>query len=192
VKFSASGVPDVYAPIWDIANISGQESMTIEIPCELPPGQVSVTVTVGTGSKQVNVTLQPAAPGIFETVGSDNKKRAVIVKQDGTFAFKENPVRRGETAHLLVTGPGPVNPQIGTNQIGIPDTDSVAIDNFVVGIGDNGVPVLKAIYAHDLVGVYDVSFMVPLDAPTGDVHLAFAVVLGGNFVFAQPSTITIQ
>jgi uncharacterized protein (TIGR03437 family) len=192
VAFSANGGANSNAPIWDIANINGQESMTIEIPCELPPGQVSVTVTVGSGSKQVNVTLQPAAPGIFETVGSDRKKRAVIIKQDGSFAAKENPVRRGETAHLLVTGAGPVNPQIGTNQIGIPDTDSVAIDNFVVGIANNGVPVIKAIYAHDLVGVYDVSFMVPQDAPTGDVNLAFAVVLGGNFVFAQASTIPIQ
>ena len=99
--------------------------MTIEIPCELSPGTVSVTVNVGSGSRTVNVQLQPAAPGIFETQGSDQKLRGVIIRPDGSFASKENPARRGETVHLLVTGLGPVNPAIGTNQVGIPDTDSI-------------------------------------------------------------------
>jgi uncharacterized protein (TIGR03437 family) len=192
VAFSVNGGPNSYAPIWDIANINGQESMTIEIPCELSPGQVSVTVTVGSGNRQINVTLQPAAPGIFEQQGSDNKLRAVLIRPDGSFASKESPVRRGETVHMLVTGVGPVNPQIGTNQIGIPDTDSNAVDNFIVGINDSGIPVLKVIYAHDLVGIYDVSFVVPQDAPTGDIRLGFAVVINGQFTFAQGSLIPIQ
>jgi hypothetical protein len=51
---------------------------------------------------------------------------------------------------------------------------------------------MQAIYAHDLVGVYDVSFVVPQDAPSGDVSLAFAVVVSGNLVFAQGSTIPIR
>ena len=36
------------------------------------------------------------------------------------------------------------------------------------------------------------SFVVPSDAPTGDVPLAIAVNLGGNLVFGQPSLIPIQ
>jgi uncharacterized protein (TIGR03437 family) len=193
VAFSSGGGPNSYAPIWSITNNNGQESMVVEIPCELSPGPVSVTVGVGSGSKQINIQLQSAAPGIFEIQGSDRKLRAVIIKPDGSFALKENPVRRGETVHVLVTGVGPVNPQIGTNQVGIPDTDSLAVDNFIIGINNQGIAVTKVIYAHNLVGVYDVSFVVPNDPslPVGDLPFAFAVVLGGNLVFAQGSTIPI-
>jgi uncharacterized protein (TIGR03437 family) len=180
-----------YAPIWDVANINSQESMTIEIPCDLTPGTVSVTVNVGTGSKTVSVQLQSAAPGIFQNAGSDQKLRAVIIRPDGSFASKENPARGGETVHLLVTGLGPVNPAIGTNQIGIPDTDSIVTNGIVIGIDNVGVPVIGAKYARDLVGIYDVSFMVPSDAPTGDVPLAIAVNDGTDLIFGQPSVIPI-
>jgi uncharacterized protein (TIGR03437 family) len=192
VAFSSGGGPNTFAPIMSISNISGQESMVVEIPCELSPGTASVTVNVAGASRQVNLQLQAAAPGIFETVGSDQKRRAVIVRPDGSFASKENPARRGETVQLFVTGLGPVSPQIGTNQIGIPDTDSIVVDNVIVGVNNAGVAVTSAKYARDLIGIYVIGFVVPADAPTGDVVLAAAVSVGGNFVFGQPSTIPIQ
>ena len=136
--------------------------------------------------------LQPAAPGIFQNPGSDKKLRAVVVRPDGSFANKENPARRGETVHLFVTGLGPVNPMIGTNQIGIPDTDSIVTDSLIVGVNNAGVAVTSAKYARDLVGIYDVAFVVPNDAPTGDVPLAVAVNVAGNLVFGQGSIIPIQ
>jgi uncharacterized protein (TIGR03437 family) len=183
---------NIFAPIWDVANINGQESMTIEIPCELSPGTVSVTVSSASGSKSVNLQLQPAAPGIFQVAGSDQKQRAVVVRPDGSFASRENPARRGETVHLFVTGLGPVNPAIGTNQIGIPDTDSIVTDSIVIGVNNAGVAVTSAKYARDLVGVYDVAFVVPADAPAGDVPLAIAVSIGNTLVFGQASIIPIQ
>jgi uncharacterized protein (TIGR03437 family) len=93
--------------------------------------------------------------------------------------------------HVLVTGVGPVNPQIGTNQVGIPGTASIATNTVIVGVNNAGVPVGPVTYAQDLIGIYDVAFTVPSDAPAGDLPLAVAVSVGDNFVFAQPSTIPV-
>jgi uncharacterized protein (TIGR03437 family) len=183
---------NIFAPIWDVANVNGQESMTIEIPCELAPGPTSVTVNGPGGSKTIAIALVAAAPGIFESVGSDRKRRGVVIKPDGTFASRENPIRKGETAHMLVTGVGPVNPQVSTNQVGIPDTDSIVSDSLIVGINNDGVQVTRATYAHDLIAVYDIAFVVPLDTPSGDIPLAFAVNLGGNLIFGNGSIIPVQ
>jgi uncharacterized protein (TIGR03437 family) len=182
----------VYSPIWSVQNQNGTESMTIEIPCELSPGPVQVTASTSAGSKTVTVQLKAAAPGIFQQAGSDKKVRAVILKQDGSFATKENPVRVGETAYMLVTGLGPVVPQVGTNQIGIPGTDANVSDNVVVGVNNSGVQVVSATYARDLIGVYIVGFVVPTDSATGDVNLAIAVNLGGTLVFGNGSIIPVQ
>src|SRR5207244_189324 len=100
---------NIFAPIWDVANINGQESMTIEIPCALSPG-----------------------------------------------------------------------------------TDSNRADSMVVGVNNLGVEVTKATYASDLIAIYDVAFVVPLDTPSGDVPLAFAVNVGGTLVFANGSIIPVQ
>jgi uncharacterized protein (TIGR03437 family) len=185
---------NIFAPIWTVSNIGGQESMTIEVPCELSPGTATVTVNGPGGSKSINVQIQSAAPGIFETVGSDRRLRGVVIRPDGSFATRENPVRRGETAHMLVTGIGPVIPSIGTNQVGLPESDSVGNpDNLIVGIDNSGIQVIRATNARNLVGVYEVSFVVPADARTGDsIPLAFAVVVNGNLVFGNGSLIAIQ
>jgi uncharacterized protein (TIGR03437 family) len=181
-----------FAPIYSVSNISGSESMIIQIPCELSPGSVNVTVNVSSGSKSVAVNLLPAAPGIFETRGSDNKFRGVLIRPDGTFATRENPARRGETIHMLATGLGPVVPQIGTNQVGIPDTDSNVSDAVVVGVNNAGVQVVSATYARDLIGIYDIGFVVPADTPAGDINLALAVNLAGTLTFGNGSIIPVQ
>jgi uncharacterized protein (TIGR03437 family) len=192
VLFSQGSI-NAYAPIWDVANINGQEQMTIEIPCELAPGSVNVTVNVGSGNKSVTLQLQSAAPGIFQFQGSDRVMRGVVLRQDGSFVAKENPARQGETVYMFVTGLGPVNPQIGTNQIGIPGTPSNVpnLDNIVVGVNNQGAQVVSASYAPDLVGIYEVGFVVPTGA-TGDLPLAVAVSQAGNLIFGNPSLLPVQ
>jgi uncharacterized protein (TIGR03437 family) len=187
-----SNSANIRAPIYDVVNQNGQESMTIEIPCELSPGTVNVTVNVGSGSKAVSVQLQAAAPGIFQVAGSDRKLRAVLIRPDGSAASNDNPVRRGETVHMMVTGLGPAVPAVNTNQIGIPENDPKVNNNVIVGVANAGYQVLSVTYAIDLIGIYDVAFVVPADAPTGDVPLAVAVDLGSGLIFGNPSIIPIQ
>ncbi|MCL4401474.1 MAG: hypothetical protein M1436_02240, partial [Acidobacteria bacterium] len=97
-----------YAPLYSVNNLNGQESLSVEVPCELQPGNVQVTVRVGTGSGTFTAPVQAVAPGIFETSAnmSDNRRRAILLKPDGTFVTLENPARKGEIIRVYVTGIG--------------------------------------------------------------------------------------
>ena len=184
-----------FAPIYSVANISGQQSVTVQVPCEVTPGTVPVTVKVGGGSGQFTVQVLPVAPGIFETAMSDNQRRAVLVKPDGTFVSLENPARKGEIIRMYVTGLGnTVTPAVATNSPGIPDTESNVTDlgSIIVGVNNAGVRVVLAKYARDLIGVYEVAFEVPADVPAGNLPLAIAVNFAGTFVFGNPSSIPVQ
>jgi uncharacterized protein (TIGR03437 family) len=183
-----------FAPIYNVANSGGQESVTVQVPCEVQPGAVPVTIRVGGGSAQFTAQVQAVAPGLFETVMSDGRRRAVLVKPDGSFVSLENPARRGEVIRMYVTGIGPATPAVGTNSPGIPDTESMIADlgSIIVGVANNGVRVVSAKYARDLIGVYEVAFVVPNDAPAGSQNLAIAVIQGGSAVFGNGSAIPIQ
>jgi uncharacterized protein (TIGR03437 family) len=183
---------DLAAPIYSVVNINSQESVNFEIPCDLTPGTTQVTVRVGNGSATISVPVQVAAPGIFETVLADGTRRAAVVKADGTLVTPGNPARKGDTLRMYVTGVGPVTPLIGTNQVGIQDLESSAINSVIVGVGNEGVQVISVRYARGLVGVYEVEFVVPDFAVTrNDSPLAIAVVVGGQFIFGAGSTLAV-
>ena len=183
-----------FAPIYNVANSGGQESVTVQVPCEVQPGAVPVTIRVGGGSAQFTAQVQAVAPGMFETAMSDGRRRAVLVKPDGSFVSLENPARRGETIRMYVTGLGPATPAVGTNSPGIPDVDSAIADlgSIIVGVNNAGVRVVSAKYARDLIGVYEVAFVVPNDVPAGSLPLAIAVNQGGALVFGNGSAIPVQ
>ncbi len=101
----------VQAPILRVSNSAGGEQVIVQVPCEVTPGSsIPVTVNVGGGTATVNVAIQSASPGIFETVMSDGVRRAVMVRPDGSFVSLENPARRGEIIRVYVTGLGPTVP----------------------------------------------------------------------------------
>lgn len=182
---------NAFAPIYSVSNFAGQQTVTFQVPCETAPGNVQVTIKAGTASAQFTTQVSPVAPGIFETVMSDGRKRGVVVKPDGTFASLENPVRKGEIARMYVTGMGNgILPAVGTNSPGIPDIDSTVMDisSIIVGVNNAGVQVISARYARDLIGIYEVTFQVPSDVAAGDLNLAIAV----NGVFGNSSKILVQ
>jgi uncharacterized protein (TIGR03437 family) len=182
-----------FAPLYSVANVSGQESVTVQVPCELPPGTVPVTVKAGTATNTVNVDLRAVSPGIFETAMADGRRRAVLVKPDGSFVSLVNPARRNEIIRMFVTGVGPVTPPIGTNQVGIPGQEHSVSNSVVVGVNNAGVRVVSAKYAEHLIGIYEVAFEVPADTPDGDdIPLAIAIVQGADLVFGNPSAIPVR
>ena len=70
---------------------------------------VPITVNVGGGTATVNMPVQAATPGIFETVMTDGTRRAVAIRPDGSFVSLQNPARRGEIIRVFVTGMGPTS-----------------------------------------------------------------------------------
>ncbi len=182
------GVP---APIFWAANINGQESITVQVPFEAPENAViPVTVTSNNVSATVNVSIAPAAPGIFENTDDQGRRYAVVTRMDGTFVTPDNPIGRGENARVYVTGLGRVVGVTETNALGAGQRVAA---NVVVGLNDGGVPLVSAEYAEGLLGVYVVTFTVPSDTATGsNRNLAVAVESGGNLVFGNGSTMAVR
>jgi uncharacterized protein (TIGR03437 family) len=190
------------APIFNVANVSGQQQITVQVPCEVvPSSSVPVTVTVGSAPPAtVNVPVLAASPGIFQTTMSDGVSRAVAIRPDGSFVSLANPARRGEIVRAYATGLGVTSPSVGTDATAIPGTDAIVQGTVIVGITNSagqgeGVRVSGARVAPDLIGVFEVSFQVPTDAVTGN-NVAFSIgvypVGGGAPIYSATAKIPIQ
>jgi uncharacterized protein (TIGR03437 family) len=162
------------APIYNVANVNGQQQVTVQVPCDVTPGNVVVTVNVSGGSGTLTVPILPASPGVFLTTMSDGQSRLVAVRPDGSFVSIENPARRGEIIRAYVTGLGPVSPPIATNSIPVPGTDGIVTGQVIVGVNNQGTRLVQARLAPNLIGVYEVAFQVPSDASAGN-DIVFSV-----------------
>lgn len=184
-----------YAPIYSVSNINGQESVNVQVPFEVTPGTVPVTINVNGGTNPPGLTalISPAAPGIFETVMSDGLKRAVAVRPDGSFVSLENPAQRGERLRTYLTGLTPDPGTVRTNMFTPLDKDIAITSQVVVGINNAGVPLHSVTYAQDLIGVWEVQFDIPSDSATGsNVIFSLGVPSGGGFAYTQGSHIPIK
>jgi uncharacterized protein (TIGR03437 family) len=190
------------APIFNVANVSGQEQITVQVPCEVTPSSaVSVAVTVGAApTATVSVPVLAASPGIFETTMSDGVSRAVAVRPDGSWVTVANPARRGETVRAYATGLGVTAPTVGTNATAIPGTDAIVQGALIMGVTNTagqgeGVRVLNARVAPDLIGVFEIPFLMPMDAATGsNVSFSIGVIPAGSStpIYSATAKIPIQ
>jgi len=170
-------VNNVVSPIYSVGNVGGVEQLTFQVPCETATASsVPVTVNVGGGSATVNLPVQAATPGIFQTVMSDGTARAVAFRPDGTFVSLQNPARRGETIRVYVTGMGPAVPAVTTGALPFAGGDAMILGQVIVGVNNSGARLISARVSPNLIGVSEIAFQVPADAPTGnDVVLSVAV-----------------
>ena len=195
-----SGSFAAYAPIYAVCNLGvGQQYVVVQVPAELPAGSTtSVTMRVGTGQTVLDgIPVTLVSPGIFETVYSDLRKRAVLLRDDGTYVSLASPARRGERLRAFVTGLGRPRSKngflIGTNQGGIPGDDASPLFNVILGVNNGGVTPESVVYAQDLIGVYVVTFVVPADSASGsDINFAVAAILNDVLIFGNPSKIPVQ
>jgi uncharacterized protein (TIGR03437 family) len=190
VTITFNGTP---APIYYVEDTNGSDQVTVQVPFEVQPGSaVALTVTVAsTGSATVTIPVKPLAPGIF-TSAYGGKNYAVAVRPDGTYVSPTNPAQRGEDIELYVTGLGEATPNIATGAFGV--SDQVVAAPLLLGLNNGGVPLISAVYAPGLIGVYVVSLQVPADTETGPYQPIGLIAYdsSGNLYFAQPSYIPIQ
>ncbi len=201
LPFTVAGVSvtigNLPAPIFYVSNQNGQQSVTIQVPFEVPATTVPITISVaGGGSTSAFVTVLPVAPGLFETVTpSDNRRRVLALRPNGTVVTLANPAARGENIRVYLTGLGSVSPSVPTGTFSPAGLDPVVTSNLLVGVNNNGVPLVQAIYARNLIGVYEVTFTVPTDTVafrSGTVNFSVAVQGPNGFVYSNPSAIVIQ
>jgi uncharacterized protein (TIGR03437 family) len=177
-------VNNVAAPIYSVGNVSGVEQLTFQVPCETAVANaVPITINVAGGAASITFPVVAASPGIFETVMSDGARRAVVIRPDGSFVSLQNPARTGETVRVYVTGLGPTTPAMVTGALPYAGADSLALGQIIVGVNNGGTPVFTSRVSPNLIGVFEVAFQVPSNAPTGsDVVLSVAVNAPGDSV----------
>jgi uncharacterized protein (TIGR03437 family) len=107
----------------------------------------------------------------------------VVIRPDGSFVSLQNPARTGETVRVYVTGLGPTTPAMVTGALPYAGADSLALGQIIVGVNNGGTPVFTSRVSPNLIGVFEVAFQVPSNAPTGnDVVLSVAVNAPGDSV----------
>jgi len=201
------GTPPASAPILYVANVNGQESLAVQVPCQLGLGsEVPMVVTAnGAASQAFSVNVTEYSPGIFQFTDTDGTTRAVLVRSDGTLISLANPARPGDIIRMFVTGLGQTTPNLVTDEFDplvlnsanewVPQTLPVNAQ-LAVGIDNGGVLILSQMYSDDMVGVYEVDFQVPQNAHTGSNNVPFAIGVyidnGTKLQFANPSLIPIQ
>jgi uncharacterized protein (TIGR03437 family) len=165
-----------------VGTVNAVEQLTFQVPCETAPASaVPVTINVSGGSATVNMPVLPANPGILETIMSDGVRRAVAVRPDGTFVSLQNPARTNDLIRVLVTGMGPANPAVTTGALPYQGSDSLVTGQVIVGVNNAGTRVVTSRVSPSLIGVYEITFQVPSDAPSGnDVVFSVAVNVTGD------------
>ena len=166
------------APILSLANVSGQEQINIQVPIDVPAPADDVTVTIennGSMASFSGIRTHLAQPGIFQ-VALPEGLFAAALHSDFSLVTPDNPARTNEVILLFLTGLGPTEPTVGTNVPGpVPAAASVVEPTVEVG----GLPaeVLGSFYAPTLVAVYQVNFVIPAAAPSGNLRIV--VTAGG-------------
>jgi len=182
---------NIAAPILDIGNnAAGQQQVLFQVPCEVAPGSsVPVALSVGGAVTNINLNVQPASPGIFQTQMSDGVFRAALVRPDGSFVSLANPARQGETVVAYVTGLGPTTPGVSTHSVPAPrvtatpapNADAIVQGSVVPGMAGVGAALVSARLSETLPGVYVVAFQIPTGVPTGnDITFSVGVVPPGS------------
>jgi len=182
------------APIVRAVNSGGREQIDIQTPCELQPGSTTVVINItGQSATTVtNVSVRQYQPGIFEFDGTDGRRYAVAVKEDGSFIGPTNPAERGKTVRILLTGLGQTSPALGTNRAGV--ANQAVLASLIGGINDAGVRVVKAETVTGQIGNYLVELEIPLETQAGPYQsVAVAIALPtGELIFSNGAYIPIR
>jgi len=186
----------ILAPIFSVTGSGGgrADQVSVQVPCELLPGSANIEVTSGAIPGSTSVRVTPAAPGIYEEVDAAGTRRAIVLRSNGQQASAANPAEVGETVRILATGLGLVSPNTATNEPGTGSQRS--INDIVIGLNNEGISVdpRDTEYAPGFVGVYYVSFRIPLTATRGANRPLVIAASGadGNVVYSAGSSMDIR
>jgi uncharacterized protein (TIGR03437 family) len=158
-------VNGVAAPLYAVANVNGLEQVNFQAPFEIA-GRSTVSAAVtrgGQSSALVTVPVVSPQPAIYTSDGS----LAIVVHNTGnTLVTAARPLVPGEYAYLYATALGDVSNRPPTGSAA-PESPFASASNVTVKLAGLRCEVQFAGLAPDLVGVYQVNFSVPANAPSG-------------------------
>ncbi|MBL8175325.1 MAG: hypothetical protein JNK48_11695 [Bryobacterales bacterium] len=144
-------------------------------------GRASANVVVeyqGVRSAAVAVRVVDASPGIF-TTNQQGSGQGAILNNDFSLNGAGNPVARGQFATVYLTGEGQTAPAGVDGLISAANQLRNPIANVQVRVGDRNAQVIYAgSVPTTVLGLCQVSFFIPADAPTGNA-VPLTVTIGG-------------
>lgn len=174
VSVSINGVS---APLYFVS----PTQLNVQVPVEVTPGSAQVRVNVNGEVNTAPLSILPAAPGLF--TDSNGK---LVPNGSG---------HRGDELVLYVTGQGDLTPVMPTGNAPAGNTPLAQLPRpvFPLTVTVGGIPVTPdaidfAGVPYGLVGVVQINYHVPADAPTGDQPVV--VNIGGQP--SQTATLTIN
>lgn len=173
VSVTVGGAP---APILALANANGQEQINFQAPFEIAGRQTaSVIVTrAGQASAAVDVPVLDRQPAIYT---SDGTSAVAIHNVDYQLVSASRPLEGGEYAFFYAAGLGQVTNQPATGSGAPTATLARVVADVRVTLAGLPCDLQYAGLAPALVGVYQVNFRVPSNAPGGSQDLV--VTAGG-------------
>jgi len=187
VEFTWAG-GSAYAPIMAVGNDGTTEWVLVQVPYEMTGTTASAIVTVSGGTTTVaDIPVRELMPGVIEDVFEGNRRAAIIIRSDGLVVTPTTPARIGETVRMYVIGMGQTTPLAETNRVGV-SGQTITLPVMVGLETGKSAPVVEAKMAENLIGIYEILFTIPADAPIGS-SLAIACSVGG--VWSNESKISI-
>jgi uncharacterized protein (TIGR03437 family) len=154
LSLSVNGIP---APIYWLSNSNGVQQVAFQTPCETAPGAATVAVTNGSGTATIpGVQALAAQPGMFTSAGPGATLYGTVIRPDGSYVSPSNFAQRGETDYLVATGLGLPTPAPKTGSTG--NGETIPPNQVLVGVNNNGVPVVSVQYVPGAIGVYYIGF----------------------------------
>jgi len=125
-----------------------------------------VVVNGAQRSNSVSVPLAPVAPGVF-TVPPAGTGPAALLHADFSLVSAASPARPGETVQLFLTGLGEVTPTVNIAAIAPASPLSTVNADLQVTVGGQPATVVYKGLAPGLAGLYQLNFIIPMEAPKG-------------------------
>jgi len=165
-------VNGVGAPIFSIAYANGEDQISFQVPWETNTGLGAAEVAVydyGTLVADVVTDSYVEDPGIFAFQQYGQNYAVALHADDYSLVTFDNPAVRNEVLILYVTGLGPVN-QFIPDGLGAPSNPlAYTSDPYSLDIGNESATIYFSGLAPGFVGLYQINFAVPGDAPAGDL-----------------------
>ena len=159
------------------------------VPANLLPGPSTVQVVLDAHSGPlVNVTLAPAAPGLFQL----NAQDAVAVRPDSSVISPDSPARPGDIVILYATGLGQTVPPIPYGEICTEAAPLANLGDFKLlldGAPASATYVLYAGVAPGFAGLYQLNILLPKSTkanPEIRIGLGDAKSIAGLHLPVQP------
>ncbi len=138
-----------------------------QIPFNVEGNTTLVLRTPGGVSDNYNLVVRSAAPAVFRGQGEAEGVPTVVRARNNELVTLSNPVHRGDTISIYLTGMGKTAPEVEAGVPGPSNPPAVALTQPDVSIAGFPLDVIFAGMAPGQVGVYVINANVPRGTPLG-------------------------